>query len=54
MYIHKYTYTGKKLHCGKHTHKLPDCKNFSGRSQRKKLCNYISKYVIKPKFKNAS
>lgn len=54
VHIHKYTYKGKRLYCGKYAHKLPGSKNFSGRSQRKKKCNYISKSVIKPKFKNPS
>lgn len=38
MYIHKYTYTGKKLHCGKHTHKLPDAKISLGEVREK---NYV-------------
>lgn len=46
----------KKTHEGRNLivenmHKLPGCKNFSGRSQKKNYeINYISKYVIKPKF----
>lgn len=52
-YIFKYTYMEKKLCCEKHTPINSDSKSFSRRSQRKKHCNYISKSVIKPKFKNA-
>lgn len=51
LYIFKYTYMGKKLYCEKYTHKFRLQKFLSEKSEKK--CNYISKSVIKPKFKNA-